>query len=418
MASLPVEILLGISLGLLIGVVPVLVIGAASFTLEYVADRALSPAVVVALAVALGGVQASIVDVVGPADGGAQSAVAAALPRLVVATVVVALVSLYANSQAAALASRLPRDVSQPTSRERPLSVDALDAVDGMGQVTIRSAGEVRNLNERTPLSPALRTALEDGRWRLPADAPLVELESRLEDRLRTDFDLAAVSVSIDARGRATIAASPPSKSLARRLSDGWRALSVTTLLPSGLAPDDEVAVSTGDGTTTGVVLGTTDGVPSQDGTEGGPDDGDLDGESTAGSAVTEATGGRGRVTVAVPTVEAGDLLETDAATIAARPRGTSHEFEAFSLLERAGQSVRKVQVGDGTPDVVASLDDEIEVLAVRESEQAESTGGTWTFDPPESLAAADAAYVIGDGHALEGLQTTGDVETVEEVTG
>jgi len=103
--------------------------------------------------------------------------------------------------------------------------------------------GRIRDMDGYQSLSPDVRQALEADAWRFPADLPLSALETRLETRLRTEYELAAVAVSIDGCGRATVAAAPESGDTATAVPDGWRAVSISALLPTGLRSGDDVAV-------------------------------------------------------------------------------------------------------------------------------------------------------------------------------
>ncbi|AQL42159.1 hypothetical protein BV210_05285 [Halorientalis sp. IM1011] len=407
--SLPVEVLLGISFGVLIGIVVSFAVGAFSFTISYYWEQELSQIAVVLLILPLVAVDALYVGIIG---AGVQQ-----IPRLLIGLLVIVMLALYANSQGQKIAGELPRETSQPTERKRTLSAEAVDSVDGLGQVTIRTAGEIRGIDGYPSLSPDVHSALAEGAWRLPADLPLPELERRLEDQLRTDHGLGEVSVSIDGRGRATITAAPPTAGVASRVPEGWRAVTVAALLPTGLSPDDEVSVRTDEGSVEGTVLGI-------DRTVGGDSKGLVpDGGATAG--------GDGRVTVAVPASGAGTLLDADGGRVVVHPRGRRHDFEAFSLLDDADRTIRKLTL---TPAVRKALaDGAIDPLAVRDA--AAETDGTdgdgddsketpdadpaaagarqgWTFGPEQSaLERADEAFVVGETAVLHRLDERAEGE-------
>ncbi|WP_276250712.1 hypothetical protein [Haloarcula rara] len=384
MAPLPVEVLLGISHGLLMSLVPVVGVGAIAFAFQYVEGTELAPPLVVVCALPLGFAGGIVTGLINLPTVAAEPV--AVLPRLLTAALVIGLVSMYANSQASKLAERLPRDRSQPTSRERPLAPAALEAVDGKGHVTISAVGDVRDVDGYSPLQADLRAELADQSWQLPADIPIVEMEARLEDRLRSTYDLPAVDVSVDARGTATIAAAPPSRNLAGSIPDGWRAVSVETLLPTGLSVGDEVTVTAGEETVDGVVLGTTDEV--------------ADDQWDGATAQTPSTGGRGLATVAVPTIDASTLLESEELTLSVKPAGAREEFRAFSLLVRAGHSIRKVLLDDRTRKQLQATDEPIEVLALRAADDGGAADSNWTFSPGHLNG--DAAFVLGDGPVLD----------------
>jgi len=400
--SLPVEVLLGISFGVLLGIVVSFAVGVFSFTISYYWDQELSQVAVVVLILPLVAVDALYIGIIG---SGVQQ-----VPRLLIGLLVIVMIALYANSQGQKIAAELPRETTQPTERKRTLSAEAVDAVDGLGQVTIRTAGEIQEIDGYPSLSPDVRTALAEGAWRLPADLPLPELERRLEDQLRTDHDLGEVSVSIDGRGRATITAAPPTAGVASQVPDGWRAVSVAALLPTGLTAEDEVTVRTAAGSVAGTVLGI-------DRTAGDSDEVVPDGGATTAS-------GEGRVTVAVPASAAGTLLDAERGRIVVEPRGRRHDFEAFSLLDGTDRTIRRLTL---TPAVREALaDDEIQPLAVRgdvdaadaEVADTDSTDETpdadpaergarhgWTFGPAQAaLERAEEAFVVGETPVLRRL--------------
>jgi len=405
-------VLLGLYLGLLTGIVPAFVAGSLGFLVRYFTGVTLPGFGVVVLALSIASVQGGLLGLVEPTI--AQS------PRLLVAVLVVLMLALYAHNQGDKLGSELPRRLSLTSLRQRTLSADVVELVGAVGQVTVRPTGEVRDMEGYPPLSPDLRRTLKSGSWRLPADLPLSELEARLEERLRTDHDLADVDVAISERARATIAAAPPSGSLSRRVTAGRRAVSLATLVPTGLDRGDEVTVRTADRSITGTVLSARTEVDEQPATplEAPADD---DAAATDGGEALEpvvpepkpnaaTAGGSGRVTIAVARREVKALLEADSRRLVVRSRGTSREFEAFSLVKREGYAVRRLTVGAAgagveADDVAASAAADVTVLAVRR--QGSETGGRrhgWVFGPgiERRLEAGDEAFVAGPEEATE----------------
>ncbi|WP_436347176.1 potassium transporter TrkA [Natronorubrum sp. FCH18a] len=407
--TLPVEVLLGLYLGLLTGIVPAFVAGSLGFLVRYFTGVTLPGFGVVVLALSIASVQGGLLGLVEPNI--AQS------PRLLVAVLVVLMLALYAHNQGDKLGSELPRRLSLTSIRQRTLSADVVELVGNMGQVTVRPVGEIRNMEGYPPLSSALSQTLKNGSWKLPADIPLSELEVRLEERLRTDHDLADIDVTIDERARATITAAPPSGGLSRRVPDGQRAVSLATLVPTGLARGDEVAVSTGERTVTGSVLSARTEIDEEH-AESADDDGSetpvADGDAEAAepdlpvSPTTASAGGVGRVTVAVARRDAKSVLEAETPRIRVRSRGTSREFEAFALVRRAGYAIRRVTVGatgasDATDEAVSSR--EVTLLAVRR--QGSETSGRrhgWVFGPgiERRLEAGDEVFVAGPETSTE----------------
>lgn len=408
MASLPVEALLGISFGLLVGIVPAFLVGVLAYLRASYEGVGLSRGLAVALGLALTVANAALSGVVEPVPQHA--------PRILLATFVAVILSLYANSQAEWLATSLPRDAEQPTVRGRTLSGEAVDAIDGTGHVSIAATGGVRDVDGYPRLPPALRTELEEGRWRLPADLPLSELETRLADRLRTEYDLARVSVSIDARGRATVAAAPPSGGVAPRTPAGHRAVSVGALVPTGLSAGDEVLLDTPDGSVSGVVLSVGAGAADDGADVAGTS---VDADATA--AGTEAglapdgdatDGGAGRVTVAVPTEAAGSVLSAPAPRVLATSSGTRHDFEAFSVLERAGVAIREVLLEEDLVERVGDGSADLHVLAVEPpATSGDDRGEEWEFAPEEdALPVGGTGFVAGPDAILGNLPTGGRV--------
>ncbi|QSW97803.1 potassium transporter TrkA [Haloterrigena alkaliphila] len=403
--SLPVEVLFGLYLGLLTGIVPAFVAGSLGFLVRYFTGVTLPGFGVVVLALSIASVQGGLLGLVEPNI--AQS------PRLLIAVLVVLMLALYAHSQGDKLGAELPRHLSLTSIRQRTLSADVVELVGTMGQVTVRPTGEIHDMEGYPPLSPALRRSLKNGSWRLPADLPLSELESRLEERLRTDHDLGDVSVTIDERARATITAAPPSGGLSKRIPDGRRAVSIATLVPTGLARGDEVSIRAEARTLSGTVLSARTAVddehaadesPVDDGTPV-PDGGDAEADPDPAPKPNAASaGGIGRVTVAVARRDVKALLETETPRLVVRSRGTSREFEAFTLVKRAGHVIRRFTVGpNADADLRAAAD--VTVLAARR--QGSETGGRrsgWVFAPgiERSLEPGDEVFVAGPEAATD----------------
>ncbi|USZ67289.1 hypothetical protein NGM10_11170 [Halorussus salilacus] len=121
-----------------------------------------------------------------------------------------------------------------------------------------------------------------------------------------------------------------------------------------------------------------------------------------AASPSQRATGGEGRVTLAVPSGGARTLLDAESAALRVHARGTRREFELLSLLRRNGKRLRQIRVREGgrlDGAAVGSRDGETEVavLAVRRD-------GSWSFVPDESttVAAGDELYAVGTRDALD----------------
>ncbi|ELY50506.1 hypothetical protein [Natronococcus jeotgali] len=403
--SLPVEVLLGLYLGLLTGIVPAFVAGGLGFLVRYVTGVSLPGFGVLVLALSIASVQGGLLGLVEPTI--AQS------PRLLVAVLVVLMLALYAHNQGDRLGAELPRRLSLSRLRRRTLSADVIEFVGAAGRVTIRPTGEIRDMEGYPPLPSSVRAALEDGSWRLPADLPLSELERRLEERLRTDHDLADVAVSLDERARASITAAPPVGGLSRRVPDGKRAASIAALIPTGLARGDDVTVRTDARSIPGTVLSV--GTDLDDERETDPGEGDAGAETSSGDrepgaapaddagaatgGARASAGGSGRVTVVVDDGDVRPLLRAEAPRLVVRSRGTNRDLEALALLKRAGYAVRRV-----APDAIDPS--EGTVLAVRDRERGgDGRGQPWRFAPglDGPLEPGDEAFVVAPERAPAG---------------
>ncbi|WP_089866227.1 TrkA C-terminal domain-containing protein [Halogranum rubrum] len=408
MAALPVEILYGIYLGVLAGIIPALIAGGLGFVFKYFTDVTIPGFGVVVLALAIAGVNGGLLALSDEAVINAEHNVA-----IVVAIIVVLMITLYAHAQGDKLGAALPKRLTLKKITDRTLSTDVVELVGGRGQVRITVAGEIADVEGYPPMPAALRTELQNGEWTFPADVPLTELETRLADRLRNDHDLAEVSVHLDERARATIAAAPPVGALSKRVPSGKRAVSVEALVPTGLARGDIVDLVTSETTVTGTVLAvrstgseatekaaSSDATKQATATDGGTDE-TTETVETPPPPIT--AGGDGRVTVAVPRTEAKTLLSSPSPRLVVQARGTRREFELTTLLRRAGRRFRRVSVKtggalDGVTIGDASVRDtyEVGILAVRHE--------TWQFAPRGSteLTAGDELFVVGTRSALD----------------
>lgn len=332
---LPVELLLGIYLGVLTGMFPALVSWGLGFLFKYVTGVSIPAFGVVVLALALAGINGGLLALNDPA-------VLQSGTRVVVALIVVLMLALYAHAKGDAMGSTVPKRLSLKNIRERTLSSEVVELVGSRGEVRIDVVGEIIDMEGYPPLSEGLRSEIRDGDWRLPADLPLSELEARFSDRLRTELDLADVSVSIDERGRATVIAAPPLSGISKRVPAGKRAVSVEALVPTGLARGDEVVVLAGETEVRGSVIAAKSSLKSNEKlkTDGGTED-----VLPAPPVAPTTTGGDGRITVAVARSKASALLGVSRAKVVVRARGTRREFELISMLRRAGKRFRKLSV-------------------------------------------------------------------------
>ncbi|OLZ40320.1 hypothetical protein A6E15_04675 [Natrinema saccharevitans] len=390
MIEITTELVVGVAFGFVVGVGPAIAVGVLAAGIS-IRGRHLSLPLGVAVAGGLAGCNGYLV---GLFEGGMGPL---RVPRIGAAALVVALLAVFAASQGERVASELPIGTDRPTVRTRSLSAAAIDAVDAMGQVQIRTTGDVRDIDGYPPLSPDVRAAIEADAWRLPADLPLSALESRLATRLRTEYDLTAASVSVDGRGRATVAAAPPTDGDAASVPDGWRAVSVSGPSPPGLEPGTTVEVSARDASTAGTVLSV-----------------DRDARSERVAGADDSVDKYGAVTLAVPATDAAPLLAADRVRIAVPAAGHDPEREAIARLERAGYVVRHVSGGAIASTLeAAETDDPIHPVVASSPADADviETAGAkpvadrnrWQLDPdPEGLEKRESVFVAGEKVTLQ----------------
>ncbi|MUV87169.1 potassium transporter TrkA [Natronomonas sp. CBA1123] len=393
--ALPVEILLGIYLGILTGIFPALVAWGLGFIFKYFTGVSIPAFGVVVLSLAIAGINGGLLALNDPA-------VLASGPRVIVALVVVLMVSMYAHSKGDQMGATFPKRLSLSKLRERTLSSDVVDLVGSRGEVRVEVIGEVIDMEGYPPLSEETRTAIKTGEWRLPADLPISELETRFADRLKTELDLADVSVSIDERGRATVIAAPPLSGISKRVPTGKRAVSLDVLVPTGVARGDEVLVVADGLSVEGTVVAARSGTKKEElKTDGGTE------EVTPPVNAPTTTGGDGRVTVAVARSDAEKLLSAQRPKIVVTARGTRREFELISLLRQAGKRFRKLSVKPTSSLVGSTLaganvrdNHDVAVLAVKRPDG-------WLVAPrgATELSAGDELFVVGTREALDAFE-------------
>ncbi|RLM57197.1 potassium transporter TrkA [Halobellus sp. Atlit-31R] len=408
MASLPVEVLYGLYLGVLTGLVPALIAWLLGFGFRYFTGISIPGLAVVGLGVAIAGLNGGLLALADPSLTGSANQL-----RLTIALLVVLMGTLYAHAQGDRMGAALPKRLTLRELTKRTLSSDVVELVGGRGQVRISVVGDVGDVEGYPPLPAALRDSIRAETWTFPADLPLVELEARVETALATEYDLADVSVTLDERGRATVAAAPPTSGLSKHLEPGERAVSVEALVPTGAARGDDVAVLADDDRFDARLLGVVDGgwtstPPADGGTDAADgaatDGGDADRLPEPEPSVPTAAGGQARATLAVDRQTATSLLGAEEVRLVVRSRGSRREFELVRLLRRTGRRFRRVTVGDRSPPVAttlgaASVRDSygVAVLAVRHE-------GSWIVAPGEtqSLSAGDDLVVVGSRPDLD----------------
>ncbi|MFC6757260.1 potassium channel family protein [Halomicroarcula sp. GCM10025894] len=389
---------------MLVGVVPALVSWALGFAFKYFTGVTIPGLGVVVLAIALAGVSGGLLAL---ADQSITSAPNA--ERVVTAILLVGMVSLYAHSKGDKMGAEFPKRLSLQGLRDKRLSADVVELVGGRDEVRIGVVGDVADMEGYPPLPESLRAEIRGGEWTFPVDLRIGELESRMEERLKTEFDLGDVAVSIDEQGRASVTAAPPFSGLSKRISDGRHAVSVDALLPTGLGRKDEVTVLTPDAEVRGTVVSarttdTDEPTPVETTETSAVADADA---PPAGVRAPTTAGGEGRLTVAVTRTDAGPLLRAESAKVVVEPRGTRREYELISLLRRAGNRFRRV-----TLDAESELDGQslrearvreqydVAVLSVRKP-------SGWRLAPrgDTELVAGEELYVVGTTDALDAFE-------------
>ncbi|MBV0900499.1 potassium channel family protein [Haloarcula salina] len=404
MASLPIEILMGIYLGLLVGVIPALVSWALGFIFKYFTGVSVPGFGVVVLAIALAGVSGGLLALADRSITQAPNA-----ERVVTAILLVGMVSMYAHSKGDQLGANFPKRLSLKGLRDKRLSADVVEFVGGRDEVRIQIVGEIADMEGYPPLPEPLRADIRGEEWRFPADLRIGELERRMEERLKSEFDLGDVAVTIDEQGRASVAAAPPFSGLSKRVGDGRHAVSVDALLPTGLARNDEVTVLTEDAQIRGTVLSARSAEAADETPVDTPEEPDIaDAEQPAAPIRAPTTdGGEGRLTVAVTRTDVQPLLRSAAPKVVVEPRGTHREYELVSLLRRAGSRFRRLTVrAEGALDGVTLSDARVRdtygvaVVAIRKPDG-------WQVAPHGTAAveAGDELYAVGGRDALDGFE-------------
>ncbi len=397
--ALPFDILLGIYLGVLTGIIPALIAGTLGFLFKYFTNVSIPGLGVVVLALGIAGVNGGLMALNDENIHASENAVA-----LLTAIIVVLMLALYAHSQGDKLGANAPRRLSFRKLRDQTLNTDLIELVGGRNQVRITVTGEVGDIEGYPSLTAELRTKIKDGAWTFPADIPVGELETRFADRLQSEFDLTDVTVSLDERAKATVSAAPPMGSTSRRVDKGKRAVSVSALLPSGMTRGESVRIVTPTDAVTGTLIAANSGEKPKDASKPAvaTDGGDSEDEPPKPPVASTTTGGEGRITVAVDRQSAKTLLAATEARVVVRSRGTRREFELVSLLRRSGIRFQKVLVKPGGP-----LDGHtIGGVGVRDSYSVlilAAKHDQWEVAPRggQILSAGDKLYVIGGREAL-----------------
>lgn len=344
-SELLVNIGLGIYLGILAGIFPAVVAFTLGFIFKYLTGVSIPGLGVVVLAGALAGISGGLLGLLDEEVAQSSAGMAAFL--------VVLMLSLWAHSQGDKLGEAVPRHLSFSQLHRTGFSADFLERVDSYGQVRIKPVGTVEDIEGFPALPDETREAIRDTTWKFPVTLTAPELEAKLAEKLMTEHDLSEVAVSINTDGLAEISAAPERASLSRRVPPGKRAVSIKTLLPTGLAVGDRVTLSLSEGTATGeVVSARTEQKDDQPPPLAAPAP-----ETDGGTSVLERTphapttdGGVGSVTVALQGEQARRVVRERFAKLTVQSRGKGREYETLDVLQREDNQLQLVTVKSEGP--------------------------------------------------------------------
>ena len=350
MAVIPFnEVVLGLYLGLLAGIFPAFVAFSLGFSFKYFTDVTIPGLGVVAMSAAIAGVSGGLMGLLDPEL--AESWIG------ITAIVVILMLCLWAHAAGDKLGAETPSGLTMQRLRESRLSVDLVERVDQFGHIRVRPIGEINDFPGYPPLPQDTRDKLKEKAWTFPAELSRSELEHRLEERLFEEFELTEVAVTIDSRGRAEISAAPASARLSRRVPPGFRGVSIDSLLPTGVARGDRVALALPDGIVIGAVLGArTLNEQAVQPTDSEHTDADGSEEEVGALPSPTTTGGEGRVTLSLPPEEARRVLQHSFAPMHVLPRGLQPEYESIAVLTACGHEFSHVFVSEQSPLVGRSL--------------------------------------------------------------
>ncbi len=408
MVTLPTDILLGLYLGALVGIIPALGVWAASFGFRYTQTLSLPRPGAIILGLALAGLTGLLLAVVG------ESVVeSAGVIRITLATLVVVGLSMYAHARGDRMAATFPRELSVANITGSSIAKEKAALTDDGEEVRIRIVGEIGDVDGYPSMSETLRAEIRNAEIELPVDLRLDELERRVADRLELTYDLASVSVDIDERGRARVDAAPPFSGLSKRVGKGRHAVTVSGIVPTGIARGDEVTVITPSAQVRGTVISAETAAEDARGVK--PDieprstDEPAEGEEPSRVRTPTTAGGEGEVTVAVTRTDVQPLLRAAETKIVVESRDLDREYEVVSMLRRVGHQIQRIAVRsgselDGNTVGTAGIREnyDVAVLAVRKREG-------WLIAPSgeTTLEAGDELFAAGTRTNLDGFAST-----------
>lgn len=397
MASAYGEVILGVALGGTAGVVPAVAAAIAGGVQPSLSERRFIRGILAIISLPVAAVVAIAIGVLAWHPEQA--------PRMVAGGSVVPLVTVYGFEQGTRVGSVMHSDRGGGLERGRSLAGVAVGGIDAAGQVTIRSHGAIRTVPGYPDLPGELERSISAAQWRLPADLPLSELESRIERQLRLAYDLEVADVTVDPRGKATVAVATPASGIARQVPAGHRAVSISTPVPAEIESGEEIIIATSDHMIEGTVISSRPrSDPSLYLDKSEPVrmrsvEHNRQGRESLLKEVDRRSR-RVRLTVAVPTDQVDVLLGEDVVTVAVRSRDTRPEFRALSLFDRSGLSVQMTRIENEMLDEVENTETAADVFAARSP--SEDTPENWTFDPSiDRLGEGWQAVLIGEKNTL-----------------
>ncbi len=408
MVTLPADILLGLYLGALVGILSVLGVWAASFSFRYTQTLSLPRPGAIALGLALAGLMVWLLSVAGE-----STVESAGVVRISLAILVVVGLSMYAHTRGDRMAATFPRELSVANITGASVAKEKAELTDDGEAVRIRIVGEIGDVEGYPSMSETLRAEIRNAEIELPVDLRIDELERRVADRLELTYDLASVSVDVDERGRARVDAAPPFSGLSKRVGGGRHAVTVSGIVPTGIARGDEVTIITPGAQVRGTVISASTAADDVRGAQ--PDieprstDEPADSEEPGRVRAPTTAGGEGEVTVAVTRTDVQPLLRASETKIVVESRDLDREYEVVSMLRRAGHRIQRIAIKsggnlDGDTLGAAGIPEnhDVAVLAVR-------TRAGWEIAPSGTtgLEAGDELFAAGTQSNLEQFAST-----------
>ncbi len=386
MVSFPAELLLGLYFGLLVGVIPALGSWAIGFGVTRWGEFEIPLPGVLVIAFVLGGGNAGIV-------------LAAETPGLSVpgptglagSVVVIAALGVSAYEYGKRRAERTETAVTDQ-SQDAAERDDSTEQQDRERSRTVQVTGDIGEIAGHPPLPATQRRRLENATFTVPGDLPPAEQEAHLARRLRTEFGLAAVEVTLNEQGEAAVAATPRFSQLSNQLAETDKhAVSVEGLIPTGVSAGDSVTVITPNAQVRATVLGAWT----------------TEDERAEATDPTTTAGGEGRLTVAVTRTDVEPLVRAPAVKIVVQSRESPAAHRAVSRIRQGENELARMTVPQTSPlagravgSIAVDEGTELAVLGLR--------GETdWEFSPAgeKEVSPGDELFLAGPENRLQAME-------------